>query len=138
MQLWLKRVGNALYPDGDESIVALENLPFDKALKAEITQPRNLQHHKLFFALCARIGKGIGKETEWVEKAFKAELGHVDIFNYGGKPHLALRSIAFHKMDQIAFNSFFNECVQVAYDQWHIDPASIADLLVPEEQQKRA
>ena len=136
--VFLKRIGNALYPDGDASIAAVELLPFERTLKAEVTQPRSLPHHKLFWALCARIGQGIGKSAEWVADAFKVETKNFDIFSYGGKPHVVLRSIAFHKMDQIQFTAFFNECVQIAYREWKIDPADISDLLVREDDNQPA
>lgn len=133
--IFLQRTGNFLAPYGDASIAALETIPLGKTLKAEITQPRNLAHHRLFFALCSRIGSGIGKPAEWVADAFKVETGRFTTYRYGGKDHMVLGSIAFHNMDQIAFRDFFEKCVEVAYRVWSIDPASVADLLVPEEAQ---
>ena len=129
--------GKGLEPYGDESIVEFANLPFEKPLQVDVAQPRNSGHHRLFWALCARIGRGIGKDAEWVERAFKVETGHYDIYKYGGKESLVLRSISFGKMDQIAFREFFEKCVEIMYRVWKIDPASVADLLVPQEDQKR-
>jgi hypothetical protein len=134
MRLYLVRIDNHLVPHGDESLAEFEGLPFDKELQAEVTQPRNLAHHKLFWTLCARIGAGIGKDAEWVERAFKVETGHYDVFRYGGQEKLILRSISFAKLDQLAFNGFFEQCVQIAYSIWNINPADVADLLVKTEQ----
>lgn len=131
-----KRVANVLTPDGDEAHAEFEHIPRGKELRIEVTQPRNLKHHKLFWALCARIGKGIGQTAEWVERAFKVETGHFDIYDYRGRPHMVLRSIAFHRMDQIAFRDFFERCVQIMYERWKIDPAAVADLLAPQEEQQ--
>ena len=133
MKFPVKRIGNSLWPDGTEANAEFEKLPQDKEMMAEVTQPRSGPFHRLFFKLCQRIGAGIGKDTAWVMDAFKTATGHYDIFRYGGKEHLVLRSIAFHKMDGIAFKQFFERCVQVAYEEWRIDPASVADLLAKEE-----
>ncbi len=132
---WVKRMQNILVPDGTESHDEFDKLPRGKTLRCEVTQPRNLQHHKLFWALCARIGKGIGKDAEWVERAFKVETGHFDIYEYGGRENMVLRSIAFSRMDQLAFRSFWEQCIQIMYEKWKIDPGAVADLLVPEETQ---
>lgn len=134
--LFVKRIGNTIVPDGDESVAVFADIPFGKVLRCELKQPRNLLHHKLFWALCARIGKGIGQDAEWVERAFKVETGHFDFYKYRGRESMVLRSIAFHNMDQIAFRAFFEQCVEIMYHVWKIDPASVADLLVPEESQK--
>lgn len=137
MKFFAKRVGYALVPDGTESQEDFDKIPRGKTLKCEATQPRNLKMHRLFFKLCQRIGAAIGQDTEWVEKAFKVELEHFDVFEYGGKTHMVLRSIAFDKMDQTVFSQWFERCIEIMYRRWKIDPASVADLLVREEDQKR-
>lgn len=133
--LFVQRVGNALHADGDESVAAFADLPFAKKLRAEITQPRNIGLHRLYFALCARIAKGIGETTEFVDRAFRIEAGHVDVFEYGGKAHLVVRSLAFHKFDNLEFKVFWETCLRIMYERWRIDPAAVADLVVPEESQ---
>ncbi len=136
-ELWLRKVGVILHANDDESLTVMAKFPLERPLHAEITRPRNSQMHRLFFKLCARIAEGIGQDVEWVMRAFKVETGHFDIFEYRGKTSLVLRSIAFHKMDQTAFDTFFNQCIQIMYDRWKIDPASVADLLAKEEAHAR-
>jgi hypothetical protein len=137
MRFWAIRVGHSLVPADSESLAEFEKLPFEKPLQVEAKQPRNHKHSRLFFKLCSRIGAGIGKSTEWVENAFKVETEHFIHYSYGGKDHIILQSIAFQNMDQIAFREFFERCIQITYERWHIDPASVADLLAPNEDQKR-
>lgn len=130
--LFLRRVGNALFPDGDESISALMDVPFGKSLKAEIRQPRNPAFHRLYFALCKRIGDGIGKDAEDISTVFKYATGHLETFR--SKHHGEIRvpkSISFAKMDDIAFRVFFNKCLDVALTEWGIEPASLSDLIDP-------
>lgn len=129
-QLFVKRIGNALMPDGDASIEAFAAIPFGKSLRCEVTQPRNIKHHRLFFKLCARIASGIGHTTEFVERAFKIELGYFSHYVLGdGRDVLVLGSIAFSKMDQIAFDRFWKDCVRVMFEKWQIAPEAVNDLL---------
>ena len=62
MKFWAVRHGDALFPEGTESNLEFEKVPRDKPLQVEVSQPRNPAHHRLFWALCARIGPGIGKD----------------------------------------------------------------------------
>lgn len=134
---YVKRVGNILVPDGSESNEEFEKVPRDKSLRCEVKQPRNGAHHRLFWTMCARIGQGIGESAEWVERAFKVATKYFDIYTYAGAEHLVLRSISYAEMDQIAFREWFEKCVQVAYEEWGVPPESLADLLAPQEDQKR-
>lgn len=132
------RKGTALFPVGDEFVAEFDELPQDKPLKIEVTQPRKLKFLRLYWSLCARIGKGVGKPSEWIDRAFKIETGHVEVYRYGGKEHLIIGSIAFHNMkDDGVFSQFFNSCVTVAYERWGVDPASVADLLIPPGQEEQ-
>lgn len=138
MILFGVRKGTGLFPVGDDFIAEFDELPQDKELKIEVTRPRNLKFLRLYWKLCTRIGKGIGKPADWIDRAFKIETGHVEAYRYGGKDHLIIGSIAFHNMkDDAVFSQFFNACVDVAYNRWRIDPASVADLLIPEGQEEQ-
>src|SRR5690242_14718335 len=89
VDMWLKRVGVALVPDGDESIAAFVKIPFGKSLHAEIKQPRNIQHHKLFWSVVHRVADGIGSEPDNVCDILKVATGHctmVKTKSYGTIP----------------------------------------------------
>ena len=137
MKFWAIKHGDGLFPADDESNAEFEKVPRERPLQVEATVPRNPRFHRLFFALCARIGTGIGQSTEWVERAFKVETGNFEIYKYGGKEHFVLRSIAFHKMEDPEFNIFFNQCCQIMYEKWGIDPASVSDLLLRGEEEMK-
>lgn len=134
MKFWTKRAGNGLFVYDSDSAAEFEKIPWRTPLRTEVTQPRNLGFHKLFFALCSRIASGIGKDTEFVVRSFKIETGKYTIYKtIGGREVIQLESIGFQHMDQISFKTFFEECVSVAYTIWQIDPASVADLLTKKE-----
>jgi hypothetical protein len=139
MDLWLQRKGDALLPDSVESAVEFSRLPFGKPLHCEVKQPRSLQHHRLFFALVHRIAGATGVAADIVIQMFKISTGHCDIVRSKTYGELRLpKSISFAKMDQLAFSAFFERCIATAYDEWGIDPAVFADLLVPPEHEERA
>lgn len=133
-ELWVQRSATRLYPVGDESIAVLEKLPFDKPLLAELRQPRNLQMHRLFFALVHRVAEATGQTPENVLDLIKIATGHCETIDSEKYGTLRLpRSIAFHKMDQTLFGEFFERAVQAIYNEFKIDPAFVADLLLPSE-----
>lgn len=135
--LFLRRVGNSLYPEGDESICEMELLPFDKTFKAELRQPRNPRFHRLFFALCHRIASGVGSDAETIASVFKFATGHVEVVktkSYGDVK--VAKSISFAKLDDIKFREFFNRCIQVAFEEWGLESNAFADLLDPKTEQR--
>src|SRR4051812_3219687 len=116
---YARRVNNALLPDGDESIAEFAKLPFGKSLRVEVRQPRNVQFHKLYFALCKRIADGIGSTSENISDVLKVATGHVHIIRTKSYGDVTVpKSISFAKMDQTEFSGFFERCVKVIYDEW--------------------
>jgi len=131
-KLFLKRVGNALHADGDESIAEMLCLPFGKSFKAEIVQPRNPGFHRLYFALCKRIGDGVGRKAEEISTVFKFATGHVEQINSKTYGYIKVpKSISFAKLDETGFRKFFNECVEVALTEWGIEASALTDLIDP-------
>lgn len=131
---WAQRVGDTLVPHGTESHVEFARVPFNKLVHVEVRRPRNSQHHRLYWALCARIAGAIGSDAENISDMFKIATGHCTIIRSKTYGELKLpKSIAFSRMDQTQFSAFFERCIQVMYEEWRIDPAIAADLLVPQE-----
>ena len=128
--IYLRRVGNALAPDGDESISAFSALPFAKLLKCKVWQPRNIRAHRLFFAVCRRIGDGIGRDEEQIATVFKLAAGHYETIHSKSYGEIRVpKSIAFDKMDETKFSEFMQKCFEVALQEWGIPPESLADLI---------
>lgn len=135
--LFVKRVGNALHADGDESLGVLAGLPFGKSFRADIKLPRNARYHRWYFAICNRIANGVGSDAETIANIFKYATGHVEVVKTKSYGEVRIpKSISFAKMDDISFRVFVEKCIQCAYEQWQIDPADLADLLAPMEGQK--
>lgn len=138
MDFWVRRIDNTLVADGDESVSEFSRLPFNRPLRVEVKQPRNLQFHKLYWSLVHRIADGIGSDPENVSDLFKIATGHCTIIK--SKAHGVIKlpkSISFAKMDADSFRVFFEACVTTLYEEWGIDPSAVADLLAPQEAHAR-
>lgn len=115
----------ALIPTNAGSLATiLEKLPSDKELRADVTQPRNLAHHKKYWALCSVVAEAMDITAEEISDILKLRTGHFELEGLeveDGKWQTVarLKSIAFHKMDQLAFNEFFERCVRVIYERWY-------------------
>lgn len=128
--LWARRIGLTLIPDGNESLEVLVKLPINKPLKVEVRQERNLQHHKLFWALCQRLGDALGMEAEAISDVLKIATGHCTIVRTTTYGELKLpKSISFAAMDQAAFRDFFDKCLIVIETEWCIARADLKDAI---------
>lgn len=135
---WVRRVGSVLHPSGNDAIAALSKLPFGRTLKVEVKQPRNGNFHRLYWALCARIGDAVGVDPENISDLLKIETGHCVIVKSKTYGELRLpRSISYAAMDNDAFKTFFDRCVVVVCETWGISKpdvlAAVEDLLDPEQ-----
>ena len=82
-----------------------------KEIKAVLTVPRNLKHHKKYFALLALVFKTQEhfKNPEHMRKAIQHHLGFYEIITLkNGQEIHAPTSINFAKMDQTEFEALFN------------------------------
>ncbi len=130
--LFLRRVGNALHADGDESVSELMSLPFGKLFKAEVKQSRNIRFHRLYFALCKRIADSVGRDADEISTVFKFATGHIEQIHSKTYGYIKVaKSISFAKLDEQAFRTFFNRCVEVALSEWGIEADALADLIDP-------
>lgn len=132
-ELWLIKVGSALHPDGPESQAVFDKMPFGKPLQAEVKQKRSAKHHRLFWAICARIANALDRDdldAEAIADALKIETGHFWVYQSAKDgPRRVAKSIAWAKMDQLAFSDFFERCVRAAYLEWKIPADVFSDLL---------
>ena len=112
-KLFLIGRNGGLYPTGRLSADAVSKLS-GKEVLAEVTRPRNLAHHRKFFAMCGFLAEHSDYSTEQIVDIFKLRAGLTiqsqlrdgTIVQHPG-------SIAFAKMDQTAFEAFYEECLNV-------------------------
>lgn len=111
----VKHLGG-LRPVDDAGTVALSKLKQGDLVQVECVRPRNPRHHRLFFALLSIVANNSPHydDPEQVLLALKIATGHVvPHVAYDGKAYMIPKSIAFHKMDQTAFDQFFDKCIDI-------------------------
>jgi len=115
-ELYMRRRLGGLFPTDAMSEEALEALPEDKTVKAVVTMPRNVEHHRKFFALLAAV---FPHQDQWptldaLLVGVKVALGYGEtVFLNNGRVVLVPGSISFAKMDQRAFEEFYERAVKL-------------------------
>lgn len=139
MNLWLARKGDALVPDSPESAAEFARLPFGRSLHCEVTRPRSVQMHRLYFALVRRIAQAKGVPADAVDYVLRIAAGHCKTIRTQKYGDLRVaKSLQFAKCDQLEFSEFFNYAIAAAYDEFGIDPSVFADLLIPPEHEAQS
>lgn len=126
---------NSLRPADDAGCEALRKLSNGDLVTVEIKKSRNIRHHRLFWALMTVVHDNMDHErypsVEDLAAAIKIAAGHrTRIELPSGEIGFIPGSIAFHKMDQIAFSAFYDRvCNLIAK---HFLPGVDSDALKEE------
>lgn len=125
------RTIHGLMPDSaDERTQSiLRGVPLGASVQVEISRPRNIQRHRLFWALASTIAQAIpGNLTaENLVEILKIETGHCTIVKGARDTYRLPKSIAFHKMEEPEFQAFMDRCCQFICSTWlqHIKPSGL-------------
>ena len=111
----------ALRPADEHAEEALKGIKAGEYLKVELTRPRNIKFHRLFFALLTVVHHNLPEELELkyptVERLLweiKLQTGQFDLGeSLSGKPYYIPHSISFAKMDEDSFEKFFTEAIGI-------------------------
>ena len=121
MKIPMIKHDGALRPMSNAAAAVLGKIKQGAEVMVEVTRPRNIRHHRLFFALVQIIFNNQDRyeSEEHLLTALKVALGHCEtIVLQSGAPAYIPKSIAFAKMDQVAFDGFFENACQVAIKHW--------------------
>jgi len=105
--------------DSDAKVV--KTIPLGECIKAKFVKSRSVKHHQKFFALLQVTIDNMPESMpdqyhnmDLLLDEIKFQVGHFEIFQtLGGKPYYRTKSISFGKMDQVAFNEFYNQAIDV-------------------------
>ena len=100
-------------------VEALDAVPNGATLRVRWTRPRNVGHHRMFFAL---IGIVFEAQDRFATKddlldALKIALGHYATWRIGDREVLRPKSISFAAMDQAAFEAFYDSAVALILEK---------------------
>lgn len=112
------RSANGLTADDDAAREMLHGIPIGSAVACEISRPRNLQHHRLYWSLCSAIADSIGANRENISDLIKIRSGHFVVVKTRSELMKFPRSISFAKMDQAEFSQFYNRACQVVSEEF--------------------
>lgn len=114
-EFFVQRTVGGLKPIDDNGINILRKIKVGEVIQCEINKPRNLAHHRKFWALLNTVWKAAG---DWsspygVLVELKVNLGLITearIHSTGEIVHVP-KSISFAQMDQTEFDSFYERAL---------------------------
>lgn len=114
--LYLTRTIHGLGVVDDAGKEVLRKIKLGKMIRCEITQPRNIQHHRKFFALLNTVWQAAGDwvtvEDLLVELKIKLGVTKDIVIRDSGEIVKIVGSISFAAMDQLEFEKFYERAIQ--------------------------
>lgn len=114
--LYLTRTLAGLSAADDASKEILRKIKIGKVVKCEVSQPRNIQHHRKFFALLNTVWQAAG---DWatvddllIELKIKLGVTREVVIRESGEVIKIVGSISFAAMDQTEFDKFYERAIQ--------------------------
>lgn len=109
----INRLG-ALVPLDQHGRDAVAKVGHGKQVLVTVKRARNPQHHRKLFAMFNIVlqNQDYYKDVEQLLAACKLAIGHCDLIKTKHGMVGLPKSIAFHALDQIAFNDFYDRAVQ--------------------------
>ena len=123
MDIFCKVTPYGLVPLYDSDLDMKKRLKVGTTVKCKVSNPRNYEHHKKFFALVrltfdnlpsnlAEYWK-IHNEDDMLRR-FKRDLGYYNsMLNERGEKEIEYQSISFSAMEQHEFERFYNQCIDL-------------------------
>ncbi len=123
MDIFCKVTPYGLVPLYDSDLEARKRLRAGSVVKCKVSNPRNYEFHKKFFALVrltfdnlpARLAEywNVNNEGDMLRR-FKRDLGYFSSsYNENGEKEIEYGSISFAAMEQHEFERFYNQCVDL-------------------------
>ena len=122
-QVLMEKIEDSLVPTDEESIVAIRQIPEHSIVKIQVSVPRNIKKHRLFFAMLKLVFENQPEPRQFPTQdklldALKIATGHVrEVRDLLGNTHIVPDSIAFGRMDEIAFSQLFESFKQVIFER---------------------
>ena len=122
-QLLVEKLEDALFPVDEDGKSAIRNIPEHSIVKIQVSIPRNVRQHRLFFAILKLTFEHQREPRQFPTQeklldALKMAVGYTrEVRDLHGKIHIVPDSISFGRMDQIAFRQFFDSVVHVITTQ---------------------
>jgi hypothetical protein len=122
-QLLMEKFEDSLHPTDQASVEAIRLIPEQSIVKIQVSIPRNVRHHRMFFALINIVWQAQREPRAFPTReslldALKIATGHVrEVVDLQRRTHIVPDSIAFGRMDQIQFKEFFDSAINVILER---------------------
>lgn len=131
MELTLvKELNGSFKPAYDSDYEQAKKIKAGKQVHCEITQPRNYEFLKKFFALVNLVYQNQDKYTniKHLRKDLIIEAGYYDVrYNLHGVEIFEAKSISFASMTEDEFGKLYNAVVDTIVKYFHFDKQEIID-----------
>lgn len=119
MKYTFRRGLSGLNPFGEEAEKFFRSLKTGDVVNLEIRKPRNPLQHRLYWSMCRAVAMNHDtlQTEEQVHQVIKILAGHVDMVRVGDKIVQVPKSIAFDRMDQLEFDTFFNRAKDIVVQE---------------------
>lgn len=128
MDIFCKVTPYGLVPMYDSDLDLKKRLKLGTVVKCKVSNPRNYEHHKKFFALvrltfdnlpCYLAETWKIHNEEDMLRRFKRDLGYYTTTrNERGECEIEYQSISFAAMEQYEFERFYNQCVDLVLHKY--------------------
>lgn len=122
MLLGLKKIKNpkeGWVPCDEDSVKQFIKQKINDEIYAEYKPRRNMKFHKKYFALLNAVilNQEHYKIVDNLHEAVKFRAGYFEtIIPFEGEPFIKTKSIAFHALDNMEFESFYNVAIDVCVE----------------------
>jgi len=123
MDIFCKVTPYGLVPLYDSDFDMKKRLKVGSTVKCKVSNPRNYEHHKKFFALVRLTFENLPcnlaeywniHNEEDMLRRFKRDLGYyTSTLNERGEREIEYQSISFAAMEQYEFKRFYNQCIDL-------------------------
>lgn len=116
MELWMKKGLRYLEPVDEAGTDALRKIKPGAVVRAEVTRPRNIHHHRKFFALLNTVWAATDSwpspDDLLIELKVRLGVTRDVVITSTGELVKVVGSISFAKMDQGAFDLFYERALR--------------------------
>jgi len=119
MLLQLLRTEDGLAPIDDKSVGAVLKIKVGAEVFMEFKPRRCMKFHKKYWALLNAVihNQDHFKSTDNLHEAVKFRAGYYEtIIPLIGEPFIKTKSISFHTLDNMEFESFYNTAIDVCVE----------------------
>lgn len=128
MDIYCKVTQYGLVPLYNTDLELKKHLKIGNVVKCKVSNPRNYEHHKKFFALVRLTFDNlplplvekwhIHNEQDMLRR-FKRDLGYfTNTLNEYGEHEIEYLSISFAAMEQHEFENFYNQCIDLVLNKY--------------------